>query len=240
MEKKLEIIGPYTPEHPGPFCTREKAPVELLFRNGRAPYPNGGYIGDRTTVVEWGSAGQYYVDDQCRSPDDLMNAREVPVAREFWVNEYRGVLGNSFGRAHISVKEAMEVGDGRGDCIRVIHVREVLPEAADVSPTVSGVPAPASEKDQDGLLPAVAWEGRDYHSGYELGFSRDRDKDFLDEQPSSGEVAWYPLVRRSDALREIEALRHALREARARISSLVNAKPATAASQGTDGEGQVQ
>ena len=55
----------------------------------------------------------------------------------------------------------------------------------------------------DAELPVVTWEGKDFQSGHALGFSRDQDRDFLDEQPSCHEVCWYPLVYRSDALAKI-------------------------------------
>ena len=53
---------------------------------------------------------------------DLMNAREVPVAREFWVNEY-AFYNATLHEDEGSAKEASEVKS----FIRTIHVREVLP-----------------------------------------------------------------------------------------------------------------
>lgn len=122
MKTKLEIVGPYTPEHEGPFCTREKVPVELMFRNGRGVYPVAGYIGDHTRITEWSESGAYYVDDQCDNPKDLMNAREVPVAREFWINEYTDMISVPYIR-----KDAAQAGMCAENYIRTIHVREVLP-----------------------------------------------------------------------------------------------------------------
>ena len=126
QKTKLEIIGPYTPEHEGPFCTRDGQTVRLITHTeGNSEFPIVGIVENDTGTLVWDNAGSFFGKGQ-RDDLDLMNAREVPVARDFWVNEYRGVFGNVFGRAHISGKEAMEIGDGRGDYLRTIHVREVL------------------------------------------------------------------------------------------------------------------
>ena len=120
MTTKLEIIGPYTPEHEGPFCTRDKKPVEIITKNDR----DGnilGYVGDEKNLTYWCGNGQF---DPARMSDteyDLMNACELPVAREFWVNEYL----NAFGEPKLTeqaAKNAICLG-----FIRTIHVREVLP-----------------------------------------------------------------------------------------------------------------
>jgi hypothetical protein len=61
-----------------------------------------------------------YLPNGVISDGDLMNAREVPVAREFWVNEYH--VG---GRSVYLTKEEAEKYTA---CLqRTIHVREVLP-----------------------------------------------------------------------------------------------------------------
>lgn len=54
----------------------------------------------------------------------LMNAREVPVAREFWVNEY---ASGGLSLAHPSLGRAAANRRTDGSFIRTIHVREVLP-----------------------------------------------------------------------------------------------------------------
>ncbi|MBS0966163.1 hypothetical protein JK165_08700 [Acetobacter okinawensis] len=122
-QTKLEIIGPYTPEHEGPFCTRDGVVVEIMTKKDR----NGkvlGYVGDRKDLTEWETAGQFDPTRMSDTEYDLMNAREVPVAREFWVNEFKGGL---FSEAHTSADDAMGASIGMGAFIRTIHVREVLP-----------------------------------------------------------------------------------------------------------------
>ncbi|GAA3668818.1 MULTISPECIES: hypothetical protein [Acetobacter] len=122
QKTKLEIIGPYTPEHPGPFCNRKKAPIEIAVkvdRNGKIL----GYEGDSKDLTKWESNGQF---DSTRMSDteyDIMNAREVPVAREFWVNEFRN---GGWGGMFETEEEAAE-WKGSFNFIRTIHVREVLP-----------------------------------------------------------------------------------------------------------------
>lgn len=121
QKTKLEIIGPYTPEHEGPFCMREKTPVEILSKKDR----NGkilGYVGDRNGLTEWEGNGQFDPTRMSDTEYDIMNAREVPVAREFWVNEYKS--GN-FGDIYTTSAEAKYAA--RGSSGRTIHVREVLP-----------------------------------------------------------------------------------------------------------------
>ncbi|WP_025828345.1 hypothetical protein [Acetobacter okinawensis] len=61
---------------------------------------------------------------------DLMNAREVPVAREFWINEFRDGCGKichteNHEKQSDAYKEKAELPDW--DWVRTIHVREVLP-----------------------------------------------------------------------------------------------------------------
>lgn len=110
MTTKLQIIGPYTPGHEGPFSFNGE---ECIIH---------GTLGTQAFISRPESEKGFIVNTF-----DLMNAREVPVAREFWVNEYKNIYGNSFGAPHNSYKVAMEIGDGRSDYIRTIHVREVLP-----------------------------------------------------------------------------------------------------------------
>lgn len=129
-QKKLEIIGPYTPEHEGPFCTRDGVPVRLLTRTeGTEEYPIVGYVGGDSEPVVWDEYGYYFDLDQ---PDenDIMNAREVPVAREFWLNEFKrgdGHIGVS--HAHDTELQAINERHERANWnwTRTIHVREVLP-----------------------------------------------------------------------------------------------------------------
>ena len=128
-QTKLEIIGPYTPEHEGPFCTRGKVPVEIAIKKDR----HGkilGYRGDDKDLTVWEANGQF---DHTRMSDtayDLMNAQEVPVAREFWINECRrgdGSIGNTY--PHKTECEASRERQElpHWNWVRTIHVREVLP-----------------------------------------------------------------------------------------------------------------
>lgn len=120
-QTKLEIIGPYTPEHEGPFCTRDGKIVDLRNRDGRGFYSLIGYFGDEESPSTWSSDGRYTKLGE--TPLDLMNAREVPVAREFWINEYTDMIGVPYIR-----KDAAQAGMCAENYIRTIHVREVLPE----------------------------------------------------------------------------------------------------------------
>lgn len=118
-QTKLEIIGPYTPDHEGPFCcgSDDLVAVYLRLRNGRGEFPLHGYIGDDHLLARWREDGS--------SPlySNLMNAREVPVAREFWLSEYGDgalVINRSKDHAEYAAHLLPEI-------IRTIHVREVLP-----------------------------------------------------------------------------------------------------------------
>lgn len=123
MTKKLEIVGPYAPGHEGPFCTRDGQAVRLITRSeGHPEFPIVGIVENDTGALVWDNAGSFFGRGQ-RDSLDLMNAREVPVAREFWVNEYRTGL---VGQIH-STKELAEAWDTGEDFIRTIHFREVPP-----------------------------------------------------------------------------------------------------------------
>ncbi len=130
QKTKFEIIGPYTPEHEGPFCTRDGKPVDLKMRDGRGVYPLAGYIGEGTSVHLWTARGAFCSLHTDESPDDLMNAREVPVAREFWLNEFKGGDGYvGVSHAHDTELKAINERHERENWnwTRTIHVREVLP-----------------------------------------------------------------------------------------------------------------
>ena len=122
-QTKLEIIGPYTPEHEGPFCTRRKVPVEIAIKKDR----NGniqGYKGDDKDLTVWEANGQFDPTRMSDTEYDLMNAREVPVAREFWINEYAG----KYGLWHNIFENEATANCHKADTfLRTIHVREVLP-----------------------------------------------------------------------------------------------------------------
>ena len=123
---KLEIIGEYSKDHPGPFCTRDGMAARIICTNRKSKVPSECPVvalvddGDRELVHSFRKDGKHWTGG---TSFDLMNAREVPVPREFWVNEYG--LGN-FGEMHdtlVQAKHAIAIGG----CVRTIHVREVLP-----------------------------------------------------------------------------------------------------------------
>lgn len=120
--KKLKILGPYTPEHPGPFCTRDGRSVDLHMRNGRGHYSLVGYIGDSLSVSLWTGRGKYFCSDE-EIPLDLLNAKYVQEPREFWINEYPDGDVTVFEREEAARDDATQSFAG----VRTIHVREVLP-----------------------------------------------------------------------------------------------------------------
>ncbi|OAZ76390.1 hypothetical protein SRCM100623_00251 [Acetobacter pasteurianus] len=122
MSQKLKILGTYTPEHEGPFCTRDGRPVRVLCSDMRNDYSIVAIVADedgKETVSTFLSDGRFSATGYDRDRD-LMCAREVPVAREFWVNEYDN--GN------LVVYDEPEKSQEFQVCLlRTIHVREVLP-----------------------------------------------------------------------------------------------------------------
>lgn len=121
MTTKLEIIGPYTQDHPGPFCTREGIPVEMRLRGERkGPYTEHGYIANTKGLESWNKEGSLWYSEE--SKRDLMNAREVRVPREVWVNEYTD--GDYF--IHDTKEDAEGSIIGHEQFIRTIHFREVV------------------------------------------------------------------------------------------------------------------
>ena len=121
MTKKLEIVGPYTPDHPGPFCTLAGDPVEILSHKGRGNQAVVGYINDNNFISAWKKTGEY-LEYGLKSCNTLMNAREVRVPREFWINEYEEDLSTT----HRSLEAALSFLEGSQTFARTIHVREVL------------------------------------------------------------------------------------------------------------------
>ena len=122
-EKKLKIIGPYTPEHPGPFCTRGGRAARVICTDRAGDWPLVALLddGEREDIVLYTSRG--CVTSTGDRINDLMNAEEVPVAREFWVNEYTYGLSE---RLHLTEASAKYWSDD-SNFLRTIHVREVLP-----------------------------------------------------------------------------------------------------------------
>ena len=128
QKTKLEIISPYTPEHEGPFCTRDGKPVRIICTDRKTDLDDCCVValihsGTRELTREFNTYGRFAVNDQ---QFDLMNAREVPVAREFWVNEYGDSKnGSTWFHTFLSLSTAKLYKTDT--FIRTIHVREVLP-----------------------------------------------------------------------------------------------------------------
>ena len=122
QKTKLEIIGPYTPEHEGPFCTREGQSVRLLTKtDGSKKFPIVGYVDENNRPTCWRDNGYYLGRDETYETD-LMNACEVSMTQELWVNKYiNGVL-----IPYDNIESAERSAKGN-DFIRTIHVREVMP-----------------------------------------------------------------------------------------------------------------
>ncbi|OUJ10312.1 hypothetical protein [Acetobacter sp. DsW_059] len=122
MTTKLEIIGPYTPEHEGPFCTRDGKSVRILCtdRKGIPPIVGLAQDGDMELIVIAGSDG---VTKTMSRNYDLMNAREVRVLREVWLPQFEN--GDLLG-VPMNTKEKAEVIREANRCVRLIHFREVL------------------------------------------------------------------------------------------------------------------
>ena len=128
MTKKLKIIGPYTPEHPGPFCTRDGKPARVLcngMKNENSIVTIVEMDEEHETVIVFREGGRF---SQCNPSHDLdlMNAEEVPVAREFWIVEYfSGNISAFENKADSQIEEQTK------SYLRTIHVREVLPGDAE-------------------------------------------------------------------------------------------------------------
>ena len=122
MTTKLKILGPYTPEHPGPFCTRDGRAARIISTDRRGAWPILALIeADKDEdVYLYPTSGRYGTSDD--NSLDLMNAEEVPVAREFWINEYTD--GQWY--VHTTEESAISV-PVRLNFLRTIHVREVRP-----------------------------------------------------------------------------------------------------------------
>ncbi|OUJ13843.1 hypothetical protein [Acetobacter okinawensis] len=124
QKTKLEPIGPYTPEHEGPFCDKDGVPIELKIRDGRGATPLFGYRRKSEMLIGWDKNGDNPIFGR------VMNAREVPVAREFWANEFKRADGY-IGVSHAHETEIKAINERyelpHWNWTRTIHVREFLP-----------------------------------------------------------------------------------------------------------------
>ena len=110
QKTKLEIIGPYTPEHEGPFAWILGYPKKCLVHS----------IVEGVAFITADGQDKPFLTNVCF----IRNACEVPVAREFWVNEYAGKDGLFH---NIFENEATANRHKADTFLRTIHVREVLP-----------------------------------------------------------------------------------------------------------------
>ena len=112
QKTKLEIIGPYTPEHEGPYVWGNS---KLLPCTVHAVVQGRAFVTSKCVAAPFITA-----------VENIHNAREVPVAREFWVNEYAEMSGDGFWFNVFSDKSTAKRSK-TDTYIRTIHVREVLP-----------------------------------------------------------------------------------------------------------------
>ena len=116
MTTKLEILGPYTPEHEGPYVWVKGNPVRCVVH---------AVVGDSAFITAEGQVRPFLT-----GVSYIRNAKEIPVAREFWLNEFKrgdGYIGVS--HAHDTelhaINERHELENW--NWTRTIHVREVMP-----------------------------------------------------------------------------------------------------------------
>lgn len=108
MTTKLQIIGPYTPYHEGPYAWVKGNPVRCVVHE---------VVGDRAFITAEGQPTPFLTGVLY-----IRNAEEIPMAREFWVNEYPDGGLTLFDR----FEDARDDVEGC-EITRTIHVREVLP-----------------------------------------------------------------------------------------------------------------
>lgn len=107
--KKLKILGPYTPDHSGPFA---RGPVGIKECQVHI------VVGDVAFITVAGER-----DTRAWSIDFIHNAEYVQEPREFWINEYPDGDLTVFEREEAAQGDATQSFAG----VRTIHVREVLP-----------------------------------------------------------------------------------------------------------------
>ena len=125
MTKKLKILGPYTPEHPGPFCTRDGKPARVLcngMKNENSIVTIVEMDEEHETVIVFREGGRFSQYDPSHDLD-LMNAEEVPVAREFWLVGCNVYETQESAEDYIAAIHRITLSR-----LEIIHVREVLPE----------------------------------------------------------------------------------------------------------------
>lgn len=110
MTRKLKILGPYTPEHEGPYAidTPQAAEPHWIEVNIHCIVDGVAFVTTENAEGPW-----------CIFVSCIMNAKEVPQPREFWI--IAGTPCSTFEHAE-TIRCAAGWKEGA-----VIHVREVLP-----------------------------------------------------------------------------------------------------------------
>lgn len=103
---KLKIIGPYNPDHKGPFCTRDGKSVEILTTKGRGMFPIVGYFEKGEHPECWRSKGQFLLGDKER-PSDIMCAEEIRAPEEIRGPEVRffNIYNDGYGDEEFATRE---------------------------------------------------------------------------------------------------------------------------------------
>ncbi len=125
MTKKLKILGPYTPEHPGPFCTRDGRAVRVVCTDHTDRYPIVALVRSNDgseEVMSFHDNGRYSTAVDLICDIDLMNAEEAPVAREFWLVGCNMYVTRKEAENYIAALHRITLTR-----LDIIHVREVLP-----------------------------------------------------------------------------------------------------------------
>ena len=107
MTTKLEILGPYTPEHEGPYVWVKGNPVRCVVH---------AVVGDSAFITAEGKARPFLT-----GVSYIRNAKEIPVAREFWL-----IGGNTYTTKEEAVRRQEELLVRYSSKMCIIHVREVL------------------------------------------------------------------------------------------------------------------
>lgn len=123
MTTKLEIIGPYTPEHEGPFCTRDGIKARSICRDRCGDWPIVALVseGEGESVRMYSDRGRY--SSRVDNSLDLMNSREVPQPHRFWLNKYQW----GFGFDQYETGKEAEANNNLEGYIGPRLFREVLP-----------------------------------------------------------------------------------------------------------------
>lgn len=107
MTQKLKLLGPYAPDHKGPYAWITGYPTKCVVHS----------VVDNVAFITVTGGSNPFI---C-SVDYIRNAKEVPAPREFWINEYPDGGLTLFERFE-AARDDVEGSENT----RTIHVREVL------------------------------------------------------------------------------------------------------------------